>query len=258
MAREPSRKPRSAGARAASATERTPPPSPPARDRAVDALMALAAEHDWDEIRLPDIAERAGISLADLRDLFPSKGAMLAAFSRRIDRIVLEGTGDELDGEPVRERVFDVMMRRLDALGPYREAMRRMAPVLRRDPLTLAALNQLALNSHRYMLEASGVDTEGPLGMVKVQGAALVFGRVLDTWLDDDDPGLARTMAALDRELQRGGRVIVALNDVCRLTAPFRAVFSRAAARGRRFRERQRARRDEERRPGDDDYVTAV
>jgi hypothetical protein len=150
------------------------------------------------------------------------------------------------------------MMRRLDALAPYKEAMRRMAPVLRRDPLTLAALNQLALNSHRYMLEASGVNTEGPLGMVKVQGAALVFARVVDTWFDDDDPGLSRTMAALDRELKRGGQFIMALNDVCRLTAPFRALFDRAADRGRRFRERRRASRDDDGPQDDEDYAPAV
>lgn len=219
-----------------------------ARDQVIDALMEIAAERRWDDIELRDIADRAGVSLAELRDLYPSKGAILSGFSRRIDRQVLEGTTNDLDGEPVRERLFDVIMRRLDALTPYKEALRRIARGMSFDPLTLAALNQMEVNSQRYMLAAAGIDTEGPLGMVKVQGAVLVYARTLENWLDDDDPGLARTMAQLDRDLRRGGQMIGGLADVCRLTAPFAALFRRVAEDGRRMRSRRRAHRGDDHR----------
>jgi AcrR family transcriptional regulator len=229
------------------------------RDAIVDALMELAAERRWDDIDLRDIAQRANVSLAEFRDQFPSKGAILGAFSRRIDKEVLAGTTGDLLDEPVKERVFDVMMRRIDALTPYKAALERIAEGVRSDPLSLAALNQLALNSQRFMLAAADVDTSGPLGAVKVQGAVLVFARVLDTWFRDDDPGLARTMAALDRELGRGGRILEGLGDLYRLTTPFRVLFDAAAEGGRRLRSRERAGRDRHRRrDGDEDYVTAV
>lgn len=232
-------------------------PSASPRDRIIDATMALAAEQEWDQVDLRAIAERAGVTLSEFRDAFPSKGAVLGGLSRRIDRIVLDGTGSELDGEPVRERLFDVMMRRLDALAPYKQGLRRIGRSVRKDPLTLAALNQMAVNSMRFMLAAAGVDTGGPMGMVKVQGAVLIWGRVMDAWFRDDDPGLAKTMATLDRELRRGGQFVSGLNDLCRLTAPFRAFFDRAAEGGRRFRERQRANPYDDRDPRDD-YATAV
>lgn len=225
------------------------------RDRIVDATLVLAAEHDWDAFDIREIAEAAGVSLADLRDAFPSKGAILGGLARRIDRIVLDGTGDDLADEPARERLFDVLMRRLDALTPYKPGLRRLRPDVARDPLSLAALNQLTVNSMRYMLAAADIDTAGPMGGLKAQGAALLWARVLDAWLDDDDPGLARTMAVLDRELRRAGQFIGGLNDLCRVTAPFRAMFDRAAERGRRFRERQRAPRDPDDRDG---YAEAV
>ena len=76
------------------------------RDIIVDALMELAAERRWEEISIHDVAVRAGISLADFRDHFPSKGAVLAAFSRRIDRAVLDGTTNDLAGEPAKDRLF--------------------------------------------------------------------------------------------------------------------------------------------------------
>jgi AcrR family transcriptional regulator len=220
------------------------------RDRIIDALMALAAERAWDEIDLPSIAERAGVTLGEFRDAFPSKGAILAGFSRRIDRIVLDGTGPELADEGPKERLFDVLMRRLDAMAPYKEGLRGVMNGVRADPLSLAALNQLALNSHRFMLAAAGIDTEGPLGALKLQGVVLSWSRVLDTWFRDEDPGLARTMAKLDQELMRGGRLVARLNDLGRMTSPFRAFFESAAEGGRRLRERQRAERTA---PPDDD-----
>src|SRR4051812_39068485 len=105
------------------------------RRAALDALMQLAAEADWQDIDLTDIAERAGISLSELRGLFTSKGAMLAAFSRQIDQIVLDGIDPGMEAEPARERLFDTLMRRADALLPYRPAIARLSKSFARDPL---------------------------------------------------------------------------------------------------------------------------
>src|SRR4051812_13766319 len=212
------------------------PPKPSRRDDIVEALMRLAATRDWDRIEVTDIAQAAGVSLADFRDTFPSKGAVLGGFSRMIDRRGLGGPAADLTREPARERGVDVFMRRFDALEPYRAALRRIVPALRGDPGSLAALNQVGLNSQRFMLAAAGIATEGSLGALKLQGAVLVFGRTMKTWLDDDDPTLARTMARLDRELKRGERILERADDVRRLTAPLRAVgraFLNARREGR-------------------------
>ncbi|HZB63458.1 MAG TPA: TetR/AcrR family transcriptional regulator, partial [Microvirga sp.] len=178
------------------------------RQAIVDALMDLAGKRPWREIEINDVAQAAHVSLAEFRDLFPSKGAVLGALSRQIDRQVLEGTTEDLAGEPARERVFDVMMRRFDALAPYKEALRRIFRDLQYDPLSLAALNQVSLNSMRFMLAAAGINTEGPLGGLKLQGAVLVYSNTMRTWFEDDDPTLARTMARLDRELRRSERIL--------------------------------------------------
>jgi AcrR family transcriptional regulator len=210
----------------------------------IDVTMRLAADRPWNDIELVDIAQEAGVSLADLRDLFPSKGAILGGFSRMIDRKVLEGSGEDLAGEPARERVFDIMMRRLDAMTPYKAALRRIVRALRFDALSLAALNQAGLNSQRYMLAAAGISTEGPLGLLKVQGAVVVLANTMETWFEDDDPVLARTMARLDRELRRGERVLERAEDFRRLTAPFRAL-GQALLDSRRTSRRPRSRPDE-------------
>ena len=216
-----------------------------ARERIVDALLDLASERSWHSITMPDIAERAGVSLAEFRNHFPSKGAILGAFAKRIDTIVLEGTTHDLDTETSRERLFDVLMRRIDALAPHKDAMRSIMAGLRHDPLSLLAMNQVATNSMRFMLAAAGIDAEGPFGSIKVQGAVLSFAHIIDVWLRDDDAGLSKTMAALDTELGKGAVMVHRLDDLGRMSAPLATMMDRAMERGRSMRDRRSCNRQD-------------
>lgn len=197
------------------------------REKIIDALMGLAAERSWDEIALADVADRAGVTLAQFRDFFPSKGAVLGGFSRRIDKIVLD-EDDDLSGESPqdrlpKDRLFDVLMRRFDAMAPYRASLSNINDWAMRDPLALPALNQLALNSLRFMLEAAGLNSEGPLGTLKLQGLALAWTRVFHVWLADDSPDSAKTMAALDKELSRGALLVERVEGARRRLDPIAA-----------------------------------
>src|SRR3984957_7062011 len=89
--------------------------SPPTdtRGKIVDALMELAAKRRFEDISVRDISRAAGVSLADFRDAFPSKGAVLAGFTRHIDRIVLSQDDAWLSVENSRDRLFDVQTRRM-------------------------------------------------------------------------------------------------------------------------------------------------
>ena len=205
------------------------------RDRIVDALMELAAEQAFDEITITAIAERAGVSLADFRDCFPSKGAVLAAFNRRIDRIVLDGATGDLVDENAKERLFDVLMRRFDALTPYRLAIAEIARWARGEPLAAAALNRMVVNSMRFMLEAAGIESDGAVGALKLQGLTIAWARLVNVWLDDDDPGMAATMAELDRTLRRGDMLVARAEDVERLTSPLRSLARGVVSAGFRF-----------------------
>ncbi len=221
------------------------------RKQAVEALMRLAALKPYEDITLSEIAEEAGTTLADLRDLFPSKGAMLGGLLRMTDRIVLEGSTKDMTDEAAHDRVLDVMMRVFDALQPYKEGLRSVRRGLMGDPTQALAFNQAAVNSWRYLLESAGIDTNGSMGIVKTQGAALVFGRAFETWLDDDED-MARTMAVLDRELKRGEAVLGQAEALQRLAAPFVGFARAVCRRGRDRMDEARARRRPERDFGDE------
>lgn len=201
------------------------------RDRIVEAVMRLAGRRAFEDIAISDIAHEAGVSLADFRDNFPSKGAVLAAFSRKIDRQVLEDFSDRYASEPAKERLYEVLIRRLEALEPYRNALEAVSHWAATDPLAATSLNRETVNSMRFMLEAADIDSEGAFGALKLQGLAIAWWRVLGVWYEDRDIDLCRTKAALDRELSRSEAVIERIEDVNRLTSPLRGL-ARAVFRG--------------------------
>ena len=186
------------------------------REKIIDALMELLAEERIEDIGFGAIARHAGLSLADCRAEFRSVLAILAAYTKDLDRQVLAGGDTDTEEEPPRERLFDILMRRLEALAPHKAAIRSLARSAARDPALAFALNGLTVRSMQWMLTAADISAAGPKGMLRGQGLALLYASVLRTWLDDDDPGLARTMAALDRTLSRGARLSGVLDEVCR------------------------------------------
>lgn len=175
-------------------------------DAVVDAALALAARMPWQDVRLHDIAAEARLDLAGLRKLVASKAHILALFSRRIDAMLLEAlAGEPLEGE-ANDRLFDVLMRRLEIMEPWRPAVKSILAAGPDDPLAMAAGVLNAMDRQRWFLEAAGIDTprDGLAQGVRLAGLAFVQARVMRVWASDDDPGRARTMAALDRALRDG------------------------------------------------------
>jgi AcrR family transcriptional regulator len=202
------------------------------RDPIIAAFMALLAEKRFEDIGFAEIARRAGVSLSELRAKHASKIELFAAHMRAVDCTVLDGIDAALAEEPPRERLFDVLMRRLDVLAPDKAAVRSLQRSVPLNPGLTLALNGLALRSMQWMLTAADISAAGPKGMVRAQGLALLFTSVLRTWLADDDPGQARTLAALDRALSSGQRWAGLLDDLCR--NPEAACSARRAFRRRR------------------------
>ena len=125
-----------------------------------DSAMRLAAERGWSAVALADIAAAAGLSLADLYALYPSKTAILEALSRDVDRQVLAGV-DATTTETPRDRLFDVLMKRFDALAAYRDGLAAIARDGRRDPVILLCGAGQLLRSMGAMLEAAGISAAG-------------------------------------------------------------------------------------------------
>jgi AcrR family transcriptional regulator len=182
---------------------------PDGQSRLIEAALKLAALQGWRETTMAEIAEEAKVPLTEARGHFASREALLAAFVARIDQAMLAGIGADLAEEPVRDRLFDVVMRRFDAMAPYKDGIAAILRELAREPVALACFAAGPVRrSLDWMLIGAGVPAWGPLQPLQRKGLGLVFAGALRAWLQDDSADLAKTMAALDKGLQRAESVL--------------------------------------------------
>ena len=189
-----------------------------ARQAIIDSALTLAASRGWARVGLGDIAAAAEVSLAEMRAEFPSKGAIVAAYSADIDRAVLDSRDPEMAGRPATERLFDVLMKRFDLLNAHREGV---VAIVRSAPSNAEGVLCASLTlrrSMRWMLEAADLSSAGLRGRLRVNALCVLYLSMLRVWLHDDSDDMERTMAVLDRRLRRLDRMTRAL---CR-TAPRR------------------------------------
>ncbi|HNB26363.1 MAG TPA: hypothetical protein PLR41_05345 [Alphaproteobacteria bacterium] len=166
-----------------------------------ESLLRLVAAGGWRDLSYAEIAKDAGLSLAEAYQAYPSKTAILTGIGRDIDaRILASLEEDPLDGSP-KDRLFDLLMRRFDALNENRAAFSALAWELPRTPGDgLALLCQLGC-SLGHMLEAAGISTAGLRGALRIKGLGAIYAAGLRVWFKDDSPDLAKTMAELDKRL---------------------------------------------------------
>jgi AcrR family transcriptional regulator len=170
-------------------------------DRIIDAALSLAAERGWHRVSLADIAAEAGLGTLQLYRSYRSKTAILEAFNRRIDEAVLAGPAEE--GEPPRDRLFDILMRRFDALRPHKPAIAALARDVWSDPLAALCSAPSLRRSMMWMLEGAGIPAGGLSGRIAINLLLGIYLSVLRVWLVDESQDMMKTMAALDRRLRQ-------------------------------------------------------
>jgi ubiquinone biosynthesis protein COQ9 len=200
--------------------------------RCLGSALECAAKKSWAEVSLLDIAEGANLPLSELRGAFTTKSDIIAALLRAIDDEVLKRAAKRSEGQEKRDLLFDIIMTRFDVLGPHKAALKSIHASGPAD-FTLAGP---FLSSQHWMLQAAGIATDGTSGALRVAGLGVTYASVFRTWLEDDDPGLARTMAALDRRLRRGERTLGGIEGVASALNRFATDapgFLRSVLRGR-------------------------
>lgn len=195
------------------------------RDRIVDAALRLAADRPWPEITLTDIAQASGLSLAELARHVSGKPQILEAFARRMDsRLLASLTDDPVEGD-AHDRLFDIMLRRFELLAPYKAAIANIAKAPADGPAEWLNLLASSLTTQGWMLAAADIKLSGLRGDAAKLGLAKIATDTLRVWLKDDDTGLARTMAALDRKLRDGEALMKRLETPIALCSGFARVF---------------------------------
>ncbi|HXR86068.1 MAG TPA: TetR family transcriptional regulator [Stellaceae bacterium] len=182
------------------ARKRPKQPSGSPRERLIAAALSLASEQGWRRVSMAENAETAGLSLAETYAIARSKPAILAVLRRQIDEAML--AGGSVSGDAPRDRLFDVLMRRFEAMRPYRTGLRAILRDSVGSPALLGMLPGL-LRSMGWTLTAAGLPASGCRGRLARRLVAALYVSVLPAFFRDDSRDLGTTMATLDKRLRQ-------------------------------------------------------
>ena len=169
-------------------------------DRAlISAAFDRAATAGWLGLSLPEAARAAGLDLARARARIPHRCALLRRFGTLADQAALAGIGDG----PVRDQLFDIVMRRIDVLQAHRGGVIALLRALPFDPAAALVLASGSLTSMSRLLHGAGVATGGIKGALRRKAMLAVWLWTVRAWQGDTSEDLAATMAALDQALTR-------------------------------------------------------
>lgn len=165
------------------------------------AALSLAAAGAWREATLAKLAHAANRPVSDFY------GATLAeavdCVEEAFDRAIADNMPDQEPDQSVRDRLFDLIMRRFEAMEPHRAAILAMEQGADRDPMLMAAAHQRNVRCARWVLALAGLEADGMTGQARAQGLGVIVGQARAAWRSDDAGDFARTMASLDRNLRR-------------------------------------------------------
>lgn len=172
------------------------------------AAIRLAGERGWRGLSLADIALEAGVTLAELSRDYTCRAEILDGFERMIDRRMLAGAAAGDIGDKPRDRLFDIIMERLDALLPYRDGIKRIARELPFDPGSALVLAGALPRSVAWMFSGARIAIAGPAMPLRLAALGGVYLSTLRVWFGDENQDLSKTMAHLDRQLNRAASLL--------------------------------------------------
>lgn len=175
--------------------------------RVVQMAMEIAGDEGWAAVNSADVAQRLRVPQARVNEVMPDKHDILRHLGQLVDEQMQ--AGGIADGD-LRDRLFDVIMRRFDALQPYRPGVKAAVAAMASDiSLPLVLLGRF---DETLELTLQTADVE-PTALRKAGFATLML-LALRTWLQDETLDQSKTMAELDRRIRQ-------LDELAHTLAPF-------------------------------------
>ncbi len=168
------------------------------------ACFSQIAVGGWYRFSVAEAAQVAGIPLDAARRQIGCRAGFLLAFGRMADAAAVAGAQGE--GAP-RDRLFDVLMRRIDVLQAHRDGVTALLKGVMFDPAAALLLATASLSSMGWLLAAAGLEASGPLGQLRRKGLLAVWLWTVRAWQRDTSEDLSATMAALDQSLGKAGQI---------------------------------------------------
>jgi ubiquinone biosynthesis protein COQ9 len=180
----------------------SPSPLEQLRRRLALAVGENAVFDGWTRAAVDSAAGQLGVDAVQARLAMPKgQAAMIDLYIQEVDR-ALEAyfTPERLAKLKIREKIRALVWRRLEIMGPAREAVRRALAILAM-PQNLPLALRISWRSADLMWRIAGDTSTDFNHYTKRMTLGAVYGSTLMVWLDDQSEGWADTAAFLDRRI---------------------------------------------------------
>jgi len=173
-------------------------------ERIIAATLKLAKFNRWKNISMKIISEEAKIPLSEIIKILPTKTAILIEFNRLVDKRLSENNHNNEETANSRDLLFELLMERFDILNENKEALVNiMKSIAKESPVTGIIGIISSLQSITRIMEICAIPNRGLLGKFRLKAVFAIYLKAMYCWLEDDTPGLSKTMADLDKSLTR-------------------------------------------------------
>jgi len=167
-------------------------------NKLIAAMFALAEEGQWSELTLDAIARKAKVKSAAIPPRLRDRGDVVLIWAEKLAAgFQAQGHGDSA---PLQDRVFDGVMEVLEAMAPARAGLAAITASVMRQPVQAVELLMPLSHLGRAAARRAGLDAASLTGQAAGLGLALLIARLMPVFAEDE-PGLGKTMALLDRNL---------------------------------------------------------
>ncbi len=166
-----------------------------------EAALSLCAEKSWSDVSLLSLCQEAGQSLSACAEAGITRFSVADYLDQQLDRAMLDAAVETEVDAPSRDRLFDSLMARFDAMQDQRAAWVSILEADAQEPAAGLARAARRLRTSAWALEAVGVSTDSLKSTARVLGLTRRLRKIEALWLTDD-ADLSKTMAGLDQTLR--------------------------------------------------------
>jgi ubiquinone biosynthesis protein COQ9 len=180
----------------------TPSPLEQLRRELALAVGENAVFDGWTSKAVDSAAAQLGIDPVKARLAMPkTQPRMIDLYIQEVDR-ALEAyfTPERLAGMKIRDKIRSLVWRRLEIMGPAREAVRRALAILAM-PQNVPLAVRIGWRTADLMWRIAGDTSTDFNHYTKRMTLGAVYGSTLLAWLDDESEGWMETGAFLDRRI---------------------------------------------------------
>lgn len=159
-------------------------------------------EIGWKAFSFEDLALLSGASLAQIYAIFPSKEDIYLAFTHQINQETLEQVHLE-DLTSLKERLFELIVCRLECLDPYRLVIQEIYDSSIRDPCQCIFITRNIKKNLLWMMRVSGCRSKGFSQILFLNTFFSLYIVTFYKWLQDQTKDKAQTLSFLDQSLTR-------------------------------------------------------